>query len=104
MLGSFGSRGNTYQFTDSQYSWVVMHLRRYLQTVGLTTSRQNFSCGDKEHDYRNIFGVGSGIPTCQADKVCNPANNNSCNLFTLLPGKFVGVVAGANPGEGLNKS
>lgn len=91
-LESFGSRDNAYEFSNSQYSRVVTQLKRYLQNMGLATFRQNFSYGNEERDYRNSYDVRSGTPTSQADRDCNPANKNSCNLCALMPGKSNSVV------------
>ncbi|MBO9480736.1 M28 family metallopeptidase [Salinisphaera sp. G21_0] len=93
----FGPRDNVHKFSKGQYKKVVKQLERFLDRMGVASFRQDFSYGTRKRDFRRTFDLNSATPKSALDKGCNPANNNSCNLCALIPGKSSNVVvAGAH--------
>ncbi len=93
----FGPRDNVHKFSKGEYKKVVKQLERFLDRMGVASFRQDFSYGNGRRDFRKTFDLNSATPKSALDKGCNPANNNSCNLCALIPGKSSNVVvAGAH--------
>ncbi len=91
-LLALGIRDNQYNSSSNSFVVASKHIKAKIKELKSRTFRQRFAYGNSTIDYREIGLFSHAQATSRKEKSCNPINNASCNLYSLIPGRTNNVI------------